>query len=135
MDRASSKHGPQRDDEMERETEDITRTGEPQPGEEWRQTEPFDEPYSVPEDQMPGTPAGITPSDVDRRTDIAVYLPPHKLPADRGAILDYARQADAPDDVVDALSRLPARRVFHTIGEVVRAIGIHTEDPRDHADG
>jgi hypothetical protein len=122
MDRGSSKHGPQRDDEMERETEDITRTGEPQPGEEWRQTEPFDEPYSVPEDQMPGTPAGITPSDVDRR-------------ADRGTILDYARQADAPDDVVDALSRLPARRVFHTIGEVVRAIGIHTEDPRDHADG
>ncbi len=132
MERASSKHGPQRDDEMEQETEDITHTGEPAHPEEWLQTEPFNEPYRVPADQQPGTPAGITPSGVDARTDIAVYLPPHKLPADRAAILDYARQADAPDEVMDALGRLPGRRVYHTIGEIVRAIGIHTEDPRDH---
>jgi hypothetical protein len=135
MERASSKHGPQRDDELEQETEDITHTGKPAHAEEWRQTEPFDEPYSVPEDQLPGAPAGMTPSDVDRRADIAVYLQPHKLPADRDAILDYARQEGAPDDVIDALASLPARRVFHTIGEVARAIGIHTEEPRDHADG
>jgi hypothetical protein len=111
MDRASSKHGPQRDDEMEREDREITHTAEPEPGPEWRQTEPFDEP------------------------DIAVYVQPHKLPAERGAILDYARHEGAPDEVLDALGRLPARTVFHTIGEVVRAIGIPTEEPRDHTDG
>ena len=88
MDRASSKHGPQRDDEMEREDREITHTGEPQPGPEWRQTEPFDEPYNTPEEQMVGTPAGITPSGVNERADIAVYLQPHKLPAERGGILD-----------------------------------------------
>jgi Protein of unknown function (DUF2795) len=135
MERASSKHGPQRDDQMEREDREITHTGEPQPGPEWRQTEPFDEPYSTPEEQMIGTPAGMTPSDVNERADIAVYLQPHKLPADRAAILDYARQEGAPDEVMDALGRLPGRQVFHTIGEVARAIGIHTEEPRDHADG
>lgn len=135
MERASSKHGPQRDEQMEQETEDITHTGEPAHAEEWRQTEPFEEPYSVPEDQMPAVPAGMTPSDVDRRTDIAVYLQPHKLPADRAAILDHARREGAPDDVLDALGRLPARRTFHTIGDVARAIGIHTEEPRDQAGG
>ena len=135
MERASSKHGPQRDDEMEREDREITHTGEPQPGPEWRQTEPFDEPYSTPEEQMVGTPAGMTPSGVNERADIAVYVQPHKLPAERGAILDYARQEGAPDDVMDALARLPARTVFHTIGEIVRAIGIPTEEPRDHTDG
>ena len=135
MERASSKHGPQRDDEMEREDEEITHTAEPQPGPEWRQTEPFNEPYNTPEEQMVGTPAGITPSGVYERADIAVYLQPHKLPADRVGILDSARQEGAPDEVLDALGRLPARTVFHTIGEVVRAIGIHTEDPRDQADG
>jgi hypothetical protein len=63
MDRGSSKHGPQRDDEMERETEDITRTGEPQPGEEWRQTEPFDEPYS------PTWTGGLTSRSTCRHTN------------------------------------------------------------------
>jgi hypothetical protein len=120
---------------MEREDREITHTGEPQPGPEWRQTEPFNEPYSTPEEQMAGTPAGITPSGVYERADIAVYLQPHKLPAERGAILDSARQEGAPDEVMDALGRLPARTVFHTIGEVVRAIGIHTEEPRDHTGG
>ena len=135
MERASSKHGPQRDDEMEREDQEITHTAEPQKGPEWRQTEPFNEPQITPEEQMVGTPAGMNPSDVDARTDIAVYLQPHKLPADRRTILDSARQEGAPDEVMDALGRLPADTVFHTIGEVVRAIGIHTEEPRDRTGG
>jgi hypothetical protein len=135
MERASSKHGAQRDDEMEREDREITHTAEPQHAPEWRQTEPFDEPYSTPEEQMAGTPAGMTPSGVRERTDIAVYLQPHRLPADRCTILDYARQEGAPDEVMDALGGLPAHTIFHTIGEVVRAIGIPTEEPRDHTDG
>ncbi len=136
MDRASSKHSPWQDDQMERETQRITRAGEPEHPEEWRQTEPFDEGHlSVPEDQAPGTPAGMTPSDVNRRADIAIYLPPGKLPADRDTILGYVRDTSAPDEVVDAVSSLPPHRVFRTIGEVVRALGIHTEEGRDRAGG
>jgi Protein of unknown function (DUF2795) len=135
MERASSKHGPQRDDELEREDREITHTGEPQPGPEWRQTEPFNEPQTTPEEQMVGTPAGMTPSGVNERADIAVYVQPHKLPADRAAILENARQEGAPDEVMDALGRLEGRTVYHTIGEIVRAIGIHTEEPRDRTDG
>lgn len=121
---------------MERETEAITHTAEPAHAEEWRQTEPFDEgPYPAPEDQAAGTPAGMTRSDVNRRADIAVYLPPGKLPAGRDAILDYVRETGAPDDVVEAVSGLPADQEFRTIGEVVRAMGIHTEEPRDRGEG
>jgi hypothetical protein len=135
MDRASSKHGPWKDDLMERETQDIVHAAEPPHLEEWRQTEPFDEEfYQLPETETPGTPAGMTHADVDRRSDIAVYLPPGKLPADRDRILEYVRRAGAADDVVDALSNLPPRREFRTIGEVVRAIGIHTEEPRDRGE-
>jgi hypothetical protein len=135
MDRANSKHGPWLDDQMERETQRITRAAEPERAEEWRQTEPFDEGrYSAPPDQTPGTPAGMTWSDADRRTDIAIYLPPRKLPAGRDAILRYVRDSGAPDDVVAAIGSLPPRRVFRTIGEVVRAIGVPTEESRDRGE-
>jgi len=135
MDRASSKHGPWKDDQMERETHDIGHAGEPHL-QEWRQTEPFDEEfYQLPEAETPGTPAGMTHADVDRRSDIAIYLPPGKLPADRDKILGYVRRAGATDDVLDALGNLPPHREFRTIGEVVRAIGIPTEEPRDRGEG
>ena len=32
---------------------------------------------------------------------------------------------------LDALNRLPAGRQFGTVGEIVRALGIRTEEPRD----
>jgi hypothetical protein len=33
-----------------------------------------------------------------------------------------------PDDIVDAIASLPARRRFATIGEVVRALGVPYEE-------
>jgi hypothetical protein len=73
----------------------------------------------------------MTQSDVDRRADIAIYLPLGKLPAGRAAILDYLRGTGPLADVVAAVSRLPGHQRFATIGEVVRAIGIPTEQARD----
>ena len=46
--------------------------------------------------------------------------------------LDLERPTDqepaAPDDVVAIIGRLPAGRKFGTIGEIVRTLGIHTEE-------
>jgi hypothetical protein len=123
---------------MERETQTIRHDGQPAHTEEWRQTEPFEEePLSLdlPGDEAPGTPHGMTEADVELRADIAIWLEPGKLPADRDSLLGQAREAGAPDGVLDALARLPAGRQFGTAGEVVRALGIPTEEPRDSGAG
>ena len=70
----------------------------------------------------------MTPADVERRADIARWLPPHKLPADRDTLLAFVQHEGAPDDVTGALASLPARRKFATIGEIVRALGIPYEE-------
>lgn len=130
MERGSSKHGPELDEQMEGEDESILRTGQPPRTEEWREPEPFDPEHldqELPPDQEPAAPRGMTPADVDLRSDIARWLPPHKLPEGRDALLEFLRHEGAPDDVVDAIGRLPARQTFATIGEIVRALGIHTE--------
>jgi hypothetical protein len=132
MERESSKHGPRRDDQLAREDRDLTSTAQPAHTEEWRQPEPFDRGHDRrPAEQTPGAPAGMTASDVNERSDIAIYLPPGKLPASRSVILDYLRDTGAPDYAIAAVSRLPGDREFATIGEVVREIGIPTEAARD----
>lgn len=85
----------------------------------------------MPEDHEPGTPPGMSTSDVNERFDIAIYLPPGKLPASRATIIDLVRDAGAPGYVVAAVWRLPAEQEFSTIGEVVRAMGISTEAAGD----
>ena len=131
MERGSSKHGPELDEQMERENESILRTGQPSRTEEWREPEPFDQEHldlELPEDQEPAAPRGMTPADVDLRSDIARWLPPHKLPEDRDALLEFLQHEGAPDEVADAVGRLPAGRKFGTIGEIVRALGIPYEE-------
>jgi hypothetical protein len=128
--RGSFKHGAQLDDEMAEETETLTHTGEPAHTEEWRETEPVGEEHldqELPAGEQPGTPAGITPAQVDRRSDIARWLEPHEFPARRDTMLSYLRQTGAPDEVIDAISALPARREFASTADVIRALGIPTE--------
>jgi hypothetical protein len=128
--RGSFKHSARVDDELEEETETLTHTGEPEYAEEWRQTEPVDEDHldqELPPDEQPGTPAGITEAQVDRRSDIARWLEPHDFPAHRDTMLEYLRHGGAPDEVIDAISGLPARREFTSTADVIRALGIPTE--------
>jgi len=82
MQRESSKHSPRLDEEMEEEDQTILRSGQPPRTEEWREPEPFDPGHlesELPEEQEPAAPRGMTPADVERRADIARWLPPHKL--------------------------------------------------------
>ena len=99
--------------------------------EEWREPEPFAPEHldlELPEDQEPAVPRGMTTGDVELRSDIARWLPPHKLPEGRDALLEFLQHEGAPDDVVAAIGRLPAGRKFGTIGDIVRTLGIHTEE-------
>jgi Protein of unknown function (DUF2795) len=129
MDRASSKHSPRLDEALQQETESLTRAGQPAHTEEWHQTEPAEPGHlDLPPDHQPAAPAGMTRQDVDRRSDIARCLPARTFPADRRALLDHLQRTGAPDEVIDAIRGLPADREFATVGEVVRALGIATED-------
>jgi Protein of unknown function (DUF2795) len=128
--RANSKHGRRLDDELERETVDLTRSGWPSRTQEWREPEPVEGDHlhlAVPPDHQPGAPQGMTAADAERRSDIARYLPLRALPADRDTLLAHLGPGNVPDDIYDAIRRLPPGRQFRTIGEVVRALGIPTE--------
>jgi Protein of unknown function (DUF2795) len=128
--RANSKHSPRLDDELERETQDLTRSGWPSRAQEWREPEPVDGGYlhlDVPHDHEPGAPHGMTAADAERRSDIARYLPPRAFPADREVLLGYLNRGNVPDEIHEAIGSLPAEHRFRTIGEVVRALGIPTE--------
>jgi len=129
----SSKHSARLDDGMEEEDQTILRSGQPPRTEEWREPEPFDPGHletEMPEEEEPAAPRGMTPAGVERRSDIARLLPPHKFPADRETLLPFLQHEGAPDDVVDAIASLPARQKFATIGELVRALGIPSEEDR-----
>jgi len=129
----SSKHSARLDDGMEEEDQTILRSGQPPRTEEWREPEPFDPGHletEMPEEEEPAAPQGMTPADVERRSDIARLLPPHKFPANRETLLPFLQHEGAPDDVVDAIASLPARQKFATIGELVRALGIPYEEDR-----
>jgi hypothetical protein len=69
----------------------------------------------------------MSPADVARRAELTRHLPPGEFPADRAALLTHLRARRAPNSVIEAVSRLPEGQEFHTLGEVVRAIGLRTE--------
>ncbi|HEX2312655.1 MAG TPA: DUF2795 domain-containing protein [Thermomonospora sp.] len=132
MPRDSSKHGPRLDEEMRHETEGMVRGGGATHTEEWRQTESADEPPgSV---QMPperqGGGADMTAREVEWRSEIAQVLAPLEYPADRGRILSFLEARHAPDNIITAMTGLPKDRQFRNVGEIARAIGVHTEQHR-----
>jgi hypothetical protein len=66
-------------------------------------------------------------ADIDRRSDVARYLPRSDFPADRDTLVGDLERIGAPDDVTDAIRRLPAGRKFATVGDLGSALGIPTE--------
>ncbi len=116
MERGSSKHGPRLDEEMEHEVRGMLQ-GKPGSGgriEEWHDPEPSgeDQPTAAglpdPEDDRPGgTPSGISAEQTERRARFATYLNRSLFPADRDTLRTAAREAQAPDDVLAVIDRLP----------------------------
>ncbi|GAA3103118.1 DUF2795 domain-containing protein [Streptosporangium carneum] len=133
--RGSAKHGPRVDEERKHEVEGTVRGGGPTHAEEWRDREPIrdadDEltPRRYPPGHEPGSPEGITPGDVERRSTLAKWLSDARWPADRDELLAHAEEKMAPDSLVASLRDLPDGE-FRNAGEVARALGLGSERRR-----
>jgi hypothetical protein len=103
MDRGNSKHGPRVDEQMAAEARGIVQ-GAPDAGE------------------AGGSPTGMTPDEREERSRLGRYLRRSVCPADRAALVDEARENDAPDDIVASLRRVPDGVTFQTVAEVWAAI-------------
>ncbi|MFP5347905.1 MAG: DUF2795 domain-containing protein [Actinomycetes bacterium] len=131
----SGQRGPGEDDRLAHEVRGEVQGNRPSRAEEWREAEPAgeDQPTAdrniVPEDRR-GTPSGMSHADVEERSDIARFLGISAYPGDRESLLQTARQNQAPDAVLDDLSRLPEGQQFENVQDVVRALGIGTEQER-----
>lgn len=130
----SSKHGRHLDDAMRRETLGMIRGGVPGVRAEWlsEQADDPDRPGGLGLDEHapgrgPGCPPGMTPREVAWRGELARALTPADFPADRGRLLARLARADAPDEIVASVAALPAGHEFANLGDVARALGIHTE--------
>ncbi|MET7392145.1 DUF2795 domain-containing protein [Dactylosporangium sp. NPDC005572] len=76
-----------------------------------------------------GTPVGMTPEDVEARSELGRCIPKASLPGDRDDLIAGATEMNAPDEVIDVLGRLPEGEVYDTVYEVWAALGGRNEDP------
>lgn len=127
MERGSTKHGPVHDEEMEKEVEPIVRDAH-QPGrtEEWRETEPVDDPRELYEAE------GVPPpgqEDIDLRSELARLLTRDEFPIDRAALLSILDEKGATEALVARVSELPEDQRFPNTHELLTAVGLsHPEE-------
>lgn len=134
--RGNAKHGPRFDEEHKHETQGLVRGSGSSHAQEWKDPEPS----RLPEEDLasrsysprhePGTPLGITPVDVERRSNLAKWLSDAGYPADQGKLLTHAESRNAPDAVIEAVRRLPEHFRFHNVAEVAEALGLGIERRR-----
>jgi hypothetical protein len=130
MERGNSKHGPRLDDQMQREVEAVVH-GQPGGGrvEEWRDPEaPGEDQPEVAQfpdpglDRPGGAPEGITAAQAEDRARFAGYLSRSVFPANARTLRAAARAANAPDQILELLDRLPDVE-YVNVSEVWQAVG------------
>jgi hypothetical protein len=92
--------------------------------------QPTGDEHLVPEWLEEGTPPGMSPSDVEQRSELARFLAPSGFPARRDDLVAAAEANQAPDAVLDVLRGLPDDQEFTNTQEVARAAGLGTEEHR-----
>ncbi len=128
-DHGSDKTGPLRDEELKKELEGELRTGRSTRMEEEREPQPpgEDQPQA---DVAPGTaltggtPPGMTPVDVELRSELARHLGRAPYPASGEEVLDALRRNHAPDRLVDLAARLPRDQRYGNVQDIARALGV-----------
>jgi hypothetical protein len=134
MERGSSKHSPQLDDDLKRGARAHTRGGPAgSRADEWRDPEVVDdeapEASWIPEGQRPdGAPAPLTGAELEARSRFGSAIPRSVLPADRAALLRAVDRDRVSPELWERLERLPADRTFATVYEIWEAIGGRNED-------
>jgi hypothetical protein len=123
------------DDALEHETEGLVRSGHSTHAEEWKDPEPSGE--DQPDADLDpdgtlvgGTPAGMTPEDVEGRAELASYIGKDVYPLVRAQVIDLVVERHAPDRVIDLVKNLPSDRQFHNINQIWTAVGGHVETER-----
>lgn len=110
MQPGSSKHGPHLDEELKR-------------VEEWRQPQPADEEPPADTALVGGTPPGLSPEEVEARSELARYLAPSLFPAVGQVLLEAAARHAAPEAVLQRLRGLPTGREYDNVAHVWRTLG------------
>ena len=134
MTQQSGPRSPREDDELAHETSGLVQGGHDPRAEEWRDPEPSgeDQPIAAAtlgaEDRR-GTPPGMSPADVQARSDLARFLGTSAFPGTREELLETARENQAPDDVLGRIVSAP-NGPFQNVQELARATGIGTEEER-----
>src|SRR3954453_16944298 len=72
-------------------------------------------------------PAAHSHEEVPARSEMARFLRPSMLPAGKAAILDAAREDDAPGYVIAQLDRIPEEVEFENVAAIREALGHDTE--------
>jgi len=122
MERVSTKHGPRLDDEMSNEV----RESHIEP-ERDKEDVPLNDTSVLP---TPGAPPGMTYDEVTARSNLGRFIPMASLPGDRETLIAGAENLNAPDEVLDALGRLPEGETYETVNQVWAALGGHNEERR-----
>ena len=138
MQRGSAKHGPNLDEQMQREVQGRIQGPESPRGEDRHEPEPAGEdqpePDRLPDGHTePSAPVGMTSEDVAGRSRLATYLPYRVFPADRARLLAAASEQEAPADVIEELGRLPATETYDSVTDVWVALGHGREDDSHRA--
>ena len=127
MERGSTKHGAQRDDELAHETEGLVRA-DPQEGrtEEWREPEPVDDQRELFE---AGTAELTEDEAIELRSELARLLTRDEFPLGRHDLLAILDTKGGSEALVARVSALPGRPRYHSTHELLEALGIaHPEE-------
>jgi Protein of unknown function (DUF2795) len=127
LERGSDKHSPRVDEELDHETRSL-RQGAPVESrvEEHREQEGPGEDQPTPDARLTGgraTAASLDLDDAETRADIARFLTPSVLPADREALVADAQANQAPAEVLERLQALPAGRTYENVQAIWAALG------------
>jgi len=80
--------------------------------------------------QTGGAPPGMTYDEVEQRSRMGRYIPMASLPGDGARLIAGARDLNAPDDIIEELSKLPDGEEYQTVSQVWAALGHHNEERR-----
>jgi hypothetical protein len=126
MERGNTKHGPLRDDELARDTEDMVRASA-QPGrvEEDREPEPLDDPRELFE-----ADAALTEEEaIELRSELARLLTRDEFPLTRHALLAILDEKGASPALADRVSTLPGRPHYQSTHDLLEALSLaHPEE-------
>jgi hypothetical protein len=123
---------PRQDEQQAHETQGLVHSGHPTRVEEFRDPEPAGEDQPTTDGtltDLPGTPPGMEPDDVEQRSEIARHLGTTAFPGDRDSLVAKALENQATDRVVRLLEGLPDGQ-FENVQDVARALGLGTEQHR-----